>query len=84
MLLHLDLCHPIKVIVIVPITVENWIWGDGNGTELSVMLTVQGFIRCDTRSLWLVIIHTQIYGSVHGANTHENSTTMSLYGYGLA
>ena len=28
--------------------------------------------------------HTQIYGPVHGATTHENSTTMSLYGYGLA
>jgi hypothetical protein len=24
---------------------------------------------------------TQIYGPVHGATTHENSTTMSLYGY---
>jgi hypothetical protein len=27
--------------------------------------------------------HTQIRGPVHGASTHENSTTMSLYGYGL-
>jgi hypothetical protein len=26
--------------------------------------------------------HTQIYGPVHGATTHKNSTTMSLYGYG--
>jgi hypothetical protein len=55
MLLHLDLCHPIKVMVIVPISAENWIWGDRNGTELSVMMTVQGFVRCDARSLWLVI-----------------------------
>jgi hypothetical protein len=28
--------------------------------------------------------HTQINGPVHVATTHENSTTMSLYGYGLA
>jgi hypothetical protein len=27
--------------------------------------------------------HTQIHGLVHGLTTHENSTTMSLYGYGL-
>jgi hypothetical protein len=27
--------------------------------------------------------HAQIWGLVHGAATHENSATMSLYGYGL-
>jgi hypothetical protein len=32
----------------------------------------------------LVCHHTQIKGPVHGATTHEKSTTMSLYGYGLA
>jgi hypothetical protein len=28
--------------------------------------------------------HTQILGLIHGATTHENSATMSLYGYDLA
>jgi hypothetical protein len=32
----------------------------------------------------LACYHTQIYGQVHRAATHENNTTMSLYGYGLA
>jgi hypothetical protein len=32
----------------------------------------------------VVSYHTQISRPVHGATTHENSTTMSLYGYGLA
>jgi hypothetical protein len=27
--------------------------------------------------------HTQIYGLVRGATTNENTTTLSLYGYGL-
>jgi hypothetical protein len=31
----------------------------------------------------VVTHHAQIYGLVHGATTHENSTTMSLYGYDL-
>jgi hypothetical protein len=48
-----------------------------------VMPMVQGCcpVRC-----WKPVVsyHTQIQGSVHGATTHENSTTMSLYGYGLA
>jgi hypothetical protein len=37
-------------------------------------------VRC-----WKPVVsnHTQIEGPVHGATTHENSTTMSLYGYGL-
>jgi hypothetical protein len=38
-----------------PISVENRIWGDGNGT-VSVMPIVQGFVRCDAGSMWLVII----------------------------
>jgi hypothetical protein len=34
--------------------------------------------------LWKPVVshHTQIYGPIHGATTHKNSTTMSLYGYG--
>jgi hypothetical protein len=27
--------------------------------------------------------HTKIYGLIHEPTTHENSTTMSLYGYDL-
>jgi hypothetical protein len=34
---------------------EIRIWGDGNGI-VGVMLTVQGFVRCDAGSLWIVII----------------------------
>jgi hypothetical protein len=54
------------------------------GLELiGVMLAVRGFspVRC-----WKPVVsyHTQIEGPVHGAITHENSTTMSLYGYGPA
>jgi hypothetical protein len=65
-----------------PISVENRIWGDGNG-----------ICWCDTKGSRLCAVrcwkpvdsyHTQIYGPVHGATTHENGTTMSLYGYGLA
>jgi hypothetical protein len=53
------------------------------GLELvGVLPMVQGccLVRC-----WkpMVSYHTQIKGPVHGATTHENSTTMSLYGYGL-
>jgi hypothetical protein len=56
MLYHLHLCHPVNVMVINLISVENRIWGDGNGTEFDVMLTIQGFVRCDAQNLWLVII----------------------------
>jgi hypothetical protein len=38
-----------------PISVENRIWGDGNGT-CGAMPTVQGFVWCDAGSVWLVII----------------------------
>jgi hypothetical protein len=48
---------------------------------IGVMPMVQGFVRCDAGSLWIVIIPKS---KDHGATTHENSTTMSLYGYGLA
>jgi hypothetical protein len=65
-----------------PISVENMIWV--TGMEL---------VRCDVDSLrlcsvryWKSVVsnHTQIKGPVHGVTTHENSTTMSLYGYDLA
>jgi hypothetical protein len=54
------------------------------GLELVVVMpTVQGYcpIRC-----WKATVsyHTQIKGLIYGATTHENSTTTSLYGYGLA
>jgi hypothetical protein len=39
-----------------PISVENRIWGDANGTLFGAMPTIQGFVRCDAGSLWLVII----------------------------
>jgi hypothetical protein len=32
----------------------------------------------------VVMYHTKAQGPVLGAITHENSATMSLYGYGLA
>jgi hypothetical protein len=54
--LHLHLCHPTNVMVIDPISVENRIWCDGNGTKFDVMPIVQGFVRCDAGSLWIVII----------------------------
>jgi hypothetical protein len=38
-----------------PISMENRIWGDGNGTGWCDAM-VQGFVRCDAGSLWLVII----------------------------
>jgi hypothetical protein len=56
MLYHLHVCHPVNVMVINLISVENRIWGDRNGTEFGVMLTIQGFVRCDARNLWLVVI----------------------------
>jgi hypothetical protein len=37
-----------------PISVENRIWGDGNGI-VGVIPTVQGLVRCDAGSLWIVI-----------------------------
>jgi hypothetical protein len=38
-----------------PISVENRIWVTGM-EFVGVMPTVQGFVRCDAGSLWLVII----------------------------
>jgi hypothetical protein len=58
MLDHLHLCHLVNVMVINLISVENRIWGDENGTEFGVMPIIQGFVRCNVRSLWLVIIPT--------------------------
>jgi hypothetical protein len=62
------------------------VWRIGFGVtklELAVMMpTVEG---CCPMRCWkpMVSYHTQILGQVHGVTTHENSTTMSLYGYGL-
>jgi hypothetical protein len=62
-----------------------WRIGFGvTGLELvGVMSMVQGCcpVRCCKS---MVSYHTKIYGPVHGGTTHENSTTMSLYGYGMA
>jgi hypothetical protein len=60
------------VTVMIMLILLVWRIGFGvTGMEfVGVMPTVQGF--------------AQILGSVHGATTHENNTTMSLYGYGLA
>jgi hypothetical protein len=64
------------------ISMENRIWGDGNGTG---WCDANSSRLCPVRC-WKPVVsyHTQIYGPVHGATTHENSTAMSLYWYGLA
>jgi hypothetical protein len=50
------LCHPCYCYgYFDPISVENRIWVTGM-EFVGVMLTVQGFARCDAGSLWLVII----------------------------
>jgi hypothetical protein len=58
------------------------IWGDEFGTMF------HGFRQFGALSSGLqkpvVSHHTQIYGLVHGVTTHDNSATMSLYGYDLA
>jgi hypothetical protein len=77
------LCHPCYYYGYVdPNSVENRIWGDGNGI---CWCDANGSGLCPVRC-WKPVdsYHTQIYGPVHGATTHENSITMSLYGYGLA
>jgi hypothetical protein len=49
-------CHPCCCYGYVdPISVENRIWGDRNGI-IVVMPIVQGFVRCDAESLWIVIV----------------------------
>jgi hypothetical protein len=77
------LCHPCYCYGYVdPISVENRIWGDGNGF---CWCDADGSRLCPVRC-WNPVdsYHTQIYEPVHGATTRENSATMSLYGYGLA
>jgi hypothetical protein len=50
------ICHPCYCYGYVdPISVENRIWVMGM-EFIGVMPTVQGFIRCDAGSLWIVII----------------------------
>jgi hypothetical protein len=53
---HLYVCHPIMVMVIDPISVENRIWGDGNGTCQCDVDGSRLFVQFDAGSLWLVII----------------------------
>jgi hypothetical protein len=77
------LCHPCCCHDYVdPISIENRIWGDRNGI---CWYDANGSGLCLVRC-WKPVdsYHTQIEGPVHGATTYENSTTMSLYGYGLA
>jgi hypothetical protein len=56
-------------------------------------VTGLGTCRCDTGGSRLLpgamleacgLLSYPNYGSVHAATNHENSTTMSLYGYDLA
>jgi hypothetical protein len=71
--------------VMVILILQVWRIGFGvTGLELAgVMPMVQSccMVRC-----WkpVVCYHTKIYEPVHGATTHKNSTTISLYGYDLA
>jgi hypothetical protein len=81
-LLHqLCLCTLLLLCFFDPISGENRICGDGFGTAFG------GFRQFGAMSGGLRKAcgrhHTQIEGPVHGATTHENSITMSLYGYGL-
>jgi hypothetical protein len=72
MLHHITYVTLVTVMVILILLV----WRIGfrvTGMEfVGVMSTVQGFVRCDAGSLWLVIIPKYKY------------RFMSLYGYGLA
>jgi hypothetical protein len=65
-----------------PISVENRIWVTG----LKLFWCDVGSSRLCPVRCWKTVVyyHTKIYGPVHEATTHENSTTMSLYEYGLA
>jgi hypothetical protein len=58
------------------------IWGDG--LELRSVEADSSRLLSEGLQKAVVSHRTQIYGPVHGATTHENSATMSLYGYGLA
>jgi hypothetical protein len=46
---------PSMLLLWFPVRVENRIWGDGNGT-FHVTLAVQGFVRCDAGSQWLIVV----------------------------
>jgi hypothetical protein len=75
----------VMYIIMVILILLVWRIGFGvMGLELvGVMPTVQGccLVRC---SKPVVSYHIKIYGLVHGATIHENSTAISLYVYGLA
>jgi hypothetical protein len=82
MLLHISVSPLSLLWLFDPISVENRIWGDGKGI---CWCDADGSRLCLVRC-WKPVVsyQTQIQGPVHGATTHENSTAMSLYGYGLA
>jgi hypothetical protein len=50
------LCHPYTVMVMLILLVWRIEFGVTGMELVGVMPMVQGFIRCDARSLWLVII----------------------------
>jgi hypothetical protein len=80
------MCIIFVTLVAVMIILILLVWRIGFGvTEMkfvSVMPTVQGFVRCDAGSLCIVIIPKSKTSS--WSDHHENSTTMSLYGYAMA
>jgi hypothetical protein len=76
MLHHLHMCHPV-IVVIDSIIVENMIWGDRIGTEFIVMLTVQGFVRCDAGSMCFII-------KPKSKDLFMKRLHMRLYGYDMA
>jgi hypothetical protein len=80
---QLCLCHHVIIMVILILLVWRIGFEVMRLELVSVMSAVQG--HCPVRC-WKPVVsyHTQIEGPVHGVTTHENSTTMSLYGYSLA
>jgi hypothetical protein len=79
---QLRLYHPVIMMVILILLVWRIRFGVTGLEPVGVMLTVQSYcpLRC-----WQPVVsyHTPISGPIHGVTTHENSTTMSIYGYGL-
>jgi hypothetical protein len=59
MLVQLHLCHLVIVYHRGYCSLLVWrigIWGDKIETMFDVIPTVQGFVRCNARNLWFVII----------------------------
>jgi hypothetical protein len=53
---QLRLCHPLIIMVILILIVWRIGFRVMELEQVDVMLLVQGFVRCDARSLWLVTI----------------------------